>query len=132
MEGVEQALADDAGLTTAARHRRDAVDQHEPGGVERRDRHRRLRAKRSYGYAKLAQQAGLARSRRLPAEVQRSSGCGASFQTVTPGIRPAGADIGDQSRIMTPREALEARDGLYGDRPSDYGCRRSESNAWNP
>ena len=32
--------------------------------------------------------------------------CGTGFMTVTPGIRPAGADIGDQSRIMTPREAV--------------------------
>ncbi|WP_430462896.1 orotidine-5'-phosphate decarboxylase [Thalassolituus sp. LLYu03] len=34
--------------------------------------------------------------------------CGAEFKTVTPGIRPAGADIGDQRRIMTPAEALRA------------------------
>ncbi len=34
--------------------------------------------------------------------------CGPTFQTVTPGIRPAGADIGDQSRVMTPSEALQA------------------------
>lgn len=27
---------------------------------------------------------------------------------VTPGIRPAGAEIGDQKRVMTPREALDA------------------------
>lgn len=27
---------------------------------------------------------------------------------VVPGIRPAGSDIGDQKRVMTPREALEA------------------------
>ncbi|MNR40246.1 Orotidine 5'-phosphate decarboxylase [compost metagenome] len=32
--------------------------------------------------------------------------CGDGFVTVTPGIRPAGADIGDQSRIMTPAEAF--------------------------
>ena len=29
-------------------------------------------------------------------------------QLVTPGIRPAGADIGDQSRIMTPADATRA------------------------
>ena len=34
--------------------------------------------------------------------------CGPSFQTVTPGIRPAGADVGDQTRIMTPAQALMA------------------------
>jgi len=31
--------------------------------------------------------------------------CGASFETMVPGIRPAGSDIGDQKRIMTPSEA---------------------------
>jgi orotidine-5'-phosphate decarboxylase len=30
------------------------------------------------------------------------------MQLVTPGIRPAGADIGDQKRIMTPAEAIRA------------------------
>jgi orotidine-5'-phosphate decarboxylase len=34
--------------------------------------------------------------------------CGASFLTVCPGIRPAGADAGDQKRIATPRGAVEA------------------------
>ncbi len=33
---------------------------------------------------------------------------GASFQLVTPGIRPAGSDSGDQRRIMTPAEAVDA------------------------
>lgn len=33
---------------------------------------------------------------------------GSSFKLVTPGIRPVGADVGDQKRIMTPVEALEA------------------------
>lgn len=30
------------------------------------------------------------------------------FQLVTPGIRPADADVGDQKRIMTPGEAISA------------------------
>ena len=34
--------------------------------------------------------------------------CGANFSLVTPGIRPAGADAGDQSRIMTPGNAIRA------------------------
>lgn len=34
--------------------------------------------------------------------------CGSEFLIVTPGIRPAGGDIGDQRRIMGPREALQA------------------------
>ncbi|MFP1724757.1 orotidine-5'-phosphate decarboxylase [Lonsdalea quercina] len=31
--------------------------------------------------------------------------CGAAFQLVTPGIRPAGSGAGDQRRIMTPEQA---------------------------
>ncbi|PKM22396.1 MAG: orotidine-5'-phosphate decarboxylase [Gammaproteobacteria bacterium HGW-Gammaproteobacteria-14] len=33
--------------------------------------------------------------------------CGSEFLKVTPGIRPAGSDAGDQSRIVTPPEALQ-------------------------
>ena len=33
---------------------------------------------------------------------------GTEFQLVTPGIRPAGSDIGDQHRIMTPKKAIES------------------------
>jgi orotidine-5'-phosphate decarboxylase len=33
---------------------------------------------------------------------------GASLAVVTPGIRPAGADKGDQKRVMTPAEAIRA------------------------
>lgn len=33
---------------------------------------------------------------------------GPDFTLVTPGIRPAGADVGDQKRIVTPREAFDA------------------------
>jgi len=34
--------------------------------------------------------------------------CGADFLKVTPGIRPAFAQAGDQKRIMTPRDAMAA------------------------
>jgi len=34
--------------------------------------------------------------------------CGDEFALITPGIRPVGADVGDQKRIMTPQKALQA------------------------
>jgi orotidine-5'-phosphate decarboxylase len=34
--------------------------------------------------------------------------CGKDFLTVTPGIRPEGSDVGDQKRVMTPKQAKEA------------------------
>lgn len=58
-------------------------------------------------YARLAQSAGLQGVVASPLEVtQIKAACGDAFVTVTPGIRPAGADIGDQTRVMTPAEAF--------------------------
>ncbi|NOU68186.1 orotidine-5'-phosphate decarboxylase [Paenibacillus sp. LMG 31461] len=58
-------------------------------------------------YARLAHAAGLNGVVASPLEVTAiKAACGDGFVTVTPGIRPAGADIGDQSRIMTPAEAF--------------------------
>ncbi len=34
--------------------------------------------------------------------------CGSDFKIITPGIRPAGAELGDQRRVMTPAEAVRA------------------------
>lgn len=34
--------------------------------------------------------------------------CNPAFETMVPGIRPAGSDIGDQKRIMTPADAIAA------------------------
>ncbi|HEX2591269.1 MAG TPA: orotidine-5'-phosphate decarboxylase [Rhizomicrobium sp.] len=34
--------------------------------------------------------------------------CGTDFQLVVPGIRPAGGDLGDQKRVMTPSAAVQA------------------------
>jgi orotidine-5'-phosphate decarboxylase len=36
------------------------------------------------------------------------SACGPDFFTVVPGIRPAGADVGDQKRVATPARAVAA------------------------
>ncbi|MEK8129755.1 orotidine-5'-phosphate decarboxylase [Paenibacillus filicis] len=58
-------------------------------------------------YAELTRSAGLDGVVASALEVVRiKEACGAGFVTVTPGIRPAGADIGDQSRIMTPSQAF--------------------------
>ncbi|WP_373017255.1 orotidine-5'-phosphate decarboxylase [Thiomicrorhabdus sp.] len=59
--------------------------------------------------AKLAQDSGLdgvVCSAQEAAELRQA--LGGSFCLVTPGIRPAGSDVNDQKRIMTPKEAIEA------------------------
>ncbi len=44
--------------------------------------------------------------------------CGEHFRCVTPGIRPAGSDAGDQKRIMTPAQAIaNGADDLVIGRP---------------
>ncbi|MBI0438530.1 orotidine-5'-phosphate decarboxylase [Dickeya dianthicola] len=40
--------------------------------------------------------------------VRLKQACGTDFRLVTPGIRPAGSDAGDQRRIMTPQQAQQA------------------------
>ncbi|CAM3725469.1 orotidine-5'-phosphate decarboxylase [Cohnella lubricantis] len=58
-------------------------------------------------YARLAKQAGLNGVVASPLEVEAiKTACGDEFLTVTPGIRPRGADIGDQTRITTPLDAV--------------------------
>ncbi|XID96113.1 orotidine-5'-phosphate decarboxylase [Paenibacillaceae bacterium WGS1546] len=58
-------------------------------------------------YAKLAREAGLQGVVASPLEVAAiKAACGDGFATVTPGIRPVGADAGDQSRVTTPRDAV--------------------------
>jgi len=34
--------------------------------------------------------------------------CGSGFLIVTPGVRPAGGELGDQKRVMTPQDAVKA------------------------
>lgn len=57
-------------------------------------------------YAQLAQSAGLAGVVCSAWEAGRiAEATGGSFLRVTPGIRPAGAAIGDQARVATPEKA---------------------------
>ncbi len=49
---------------------------------------------------------GIVASAKEAANLQRSLGEG--FAIVTPGVRPAGADVGDQARVVTPRDAIRA------------------------
>jgi orotidine-5'-phosphate decarboxylase len=59
--------------------------------------------------AQLAQDSGLRGVVASPLEIERiRETCGADFTILTPGIRPAGADAGDQKRTMTPRDAIAA------------------------
>ena len=57
-------------------------------------------------YAKNAAKAGLDGVVCSPLEAEKvHAACGAGFLTVTPGVRFADGDIGDQKRVMTPAEA---------------------------
>ena len=60
-------------------------------------------------WAKMAQRAGLDGVVASPKEIKDiRTACGQDFVIVTPGIRPAWAAVNDQSRIMTPKEAVAA------------------------
>ena len=59
--------------------------------------------------AHLTQRAGLDGVVCSPQEVEiLRNACGDEFKLVTPGIRPTGADFGDQRRVMTPTAAIRA------------------------
>ena len=59
--------------------------------------------------ARLSQAAGLRGVVASPMEIAPiREACGKDFVILTPGIRPAGSDAGDQRRTMTPREAISA------------------------
>lgn len=59
--------------------------------------------------ANLAQQAGLDGVVCSPQEIPMVRElCGSDFLLVTPGIRPKNSELGDQKRVLTPREALDA------------------------
>lgn len=60
-------------------------------------------------FAKLAQKAGLDGVVASPHETELiHEACGSDFLVVTPGVRPKGSSVGDQSRIATPTAALKA------------------------
>ena len=57
-------------------------------------------------YARTAKAAGLDGVVCSPLEAGKvHESCGASFLTVTPGVRFADGDAGDQKRVMTPAQA---------------------------
>ena len=59
-------------------------------------------------YAKNAEEAGLDGVVCSPLEAEKVHNlCGKDFVTVTPGVRFADGDIGDQKRVMTPAQAKE-------------------------
>lgn len=59
-------------------------------------------------YAKTTKEAGLDGIVCSPLEAGKvHEACGADFITVTPGVRFADGDIGDQKRVMTPAQAKE-------------------------
>lgn len=59
-------------------------------------------------YASCAQKAGLDGVVCSPLEAQQiANECGEAFLRVTPGIRPATSDVGDQKRVMTPSRARQ-------------------------
>lgn len=66
-------------------------------------------AERVVAWARLCQRQGLGGivcSAQEAAAVRQA--CGSSMQLVIPGIRPAGAAVGDQARVATPAEAMRA------------------------
>ena len=59
--------------------------------------------------ARLAQDAGCDGLVASPHEITAiRAACGPDFTLVIPGVRPAGAEVGDQKRVMTPGEAARA------------------------
>ena len=58
--------------------------------------------------ARLAKDAGLSGVVASPKEIDLvRKACGKDFMIVTPGVRPEWAAVGDQKRVMTPREAIQ-------------------------
>jgi orotidine-5'-phosphate decarboxylase len=66
-------------------------------------------AKSAAALAKLASQNGARSIVCSPFEASKiRSVVGNKVEIITPGVRPEGAELGDQKRVMTPREAMSA------------------------
>lgn len=66
-------------------------------------------AEQVIAWAKMAEEVGLDGVVASPKEIADiRANCGPDFAIITPGIRPLWAAANDQSRIMTPRQAVEA------------------------
>lgn len=66
-------------------------------------------AARAVALARLAQDCGLDGVVCSAHEIAAiRAACGPAFRLVVPGVRPAGAETGDQKRVMTPRDARRA------------------------
>ncbi|QPG06904.1 orotidine-5'-phosphate decarboxylase [Salinimonas marina] len=107
MEAARQAIADSAhpqtrliAVTVLTSMDQAQLDQ-VAGGISTNDQVKKL--------ALLTQAAGLDGVVCSAQEATMLRGCvDESFLLVTPGIRPAGSDAGDQKRIMTPTQAMQS------------------------
>jgi orotidine-5'-phosphate decarboxylase len=81
--------------------------------------------------AKRARDCGLRGVVSSPREIAAiREACGPGFVILTPGIRPAGSDAGDQRRTMTPRQAIDAgADYIVVGRPITAAAHRRDAAA---
>ena len=93
------------------------------GGVGPGDRlHPRRGRRASRSWRRTCGMDGVVASALEASWLRRALGDG--FLIVTPGIRPAGEDRGDQRRVATPTDAVEAGVGLPRDRAPRHAGRR--------
>ena len=79
-------------------------------------------------YAQLAKEAGLDGVVCSPQEAGKvHAACGEDFLTVTPGVRFAGGEVGDQVRVMTPAQGPGDWRRLHCGWPPHYPGKRSRS-----
>ena len=118
-EGVRAAIDGDL-PSNADDHCSDSAYKHKSRNAEQRNRYPG-QWKIRVSVCRISQEAGLDGVVASPLEVSAIQGeCGSGFQTVTPGIRPAGSELGDQTRSLTPGEAISKGQTLYCCGASDY------------